>query len=95
MPLGDEAIMTMEHDFFVKKGTLLVKEIITGGGFGNMLLPPMVQQKKVAIKIFRQNVDIDAVRRMLLETKILTMFRNHSNIIQLLGFCTENIHKGI
>lgn len=88
----------MEHDFFVKKGTL-TKEWTSSesGSFGrprHTSPDAMLQRVTVAIKIFRQNVDVEAVRRMLLETKILTMFINHNNVIKLLGFCTENVHKG-
>jgi hypothetical protein len=80
----EEGMMTMEHDFFVKKGTLSLID----GAFGKTKRVP------VAVKIFRQNVNVEAVRRMLLETKILTMFSKHNNVIKLLAFCTENIHKG-
>ncbi|OXA60786.1 Vascular endothelial growth factor receptor 1 [Folsomia candida] len=93
-----ETLLKMEHDFFVKKGTL-TKEWTSSesGSFGrprHTSPDAMLQRVTVAIKIFRQNVDVEAVRRMLLETKILTMFINHNNVIKLLGFCTENVHKG-
>jgi hypothetical protein len=52
------------------------------------------QFTQVVVKIFKPKTAAESVRRMLLETKILTMFRNQNNVIQLLGFCTDNIHKG-
>ena len=51
--------------------------------------------KTVAVKMVRSEANIAATEALMSELKILIYLGSHLNVVNLLGACTKQIHKGI
>jgi serine/threonine protein kinase len=50
--------------------------------------------KTVAIKMVRSKANVSAMEALISELKILVYLGSHLNVVNLLGACTKQIHKG-
>ena len=50
--------------------------------------------KTVAVKMLRSKTNVTALEDLVSELKVMIYLGSHLNIINLLGACTKNIHKG-
>ena len=50
--------------------------------------------KTVAVKMVRSKTDDAALKDLVSELKVLIYLGTHLNVLNLLGACTKNIHKG-
>jgi serine/threonine protein kinase len=51
--------------------------------------------KTIAVKMVRSQANIAAMEALISELKILVYLGSHLNVVNLLGACTKQIHKGI
>lgn len=52
------------------------------------------RQVPVAVKTLRANSEIQYLRSMLKEVKVMMYVGKHANVVQMMGCCTENLRKG-
>jgi hypothetical protein len=50
--------------------------------------------KTVAVKMVKSQINAAAMEALVSELKILIYLGSHLNVVNLLGACTKNIHKG-
>jgi serine/threonine protein kinase len=50
--------------------------------------------KTVAVKMVRSEANVSAMEALISELKILVYLGSHLNVVNLLGACTKQIHKG-
>ena len=50
--------------------------------------------KTVAVKMVRSEANVAAMEALISELKILVYLGSHLNVVNLLGACTKQIHKG-
>jgi hypothetical protein len=51
--------------------------------------------KTIAVKMVRSQANLAAMEALISELKILVYLGSHLNVVNLLGACTKQIHKGI
>ncbi len=50
--------------------------------------------KTVAVKMVRSEANVSAMEALISELKILDYLGSHLNVVNLLGACTKQLHKG-
>jgi hypothetical protein len=50
--------------------------------------------KTVAVKMVRSEANVTAMEALISELKILDYLGSHLNVVNLLGACTKQLHKG-
>ena len=50
--------------------------------------------KTVAVKMVRSEANVSAMEALISELKILVYLGSHLNVVNLLGACTKQLHKG-
>ena len=70
----------------------LESKILGKGEFG-IVTKGKIGRAPVAIKTVKKTADIAYLKALLSELKIMCFVGQHDNIVNLIGACTENIHK--
>ena len=77
----------------IKREELIFGQLIGKGFFANVV-QGSYKNNKVAIKTLKNSLNVEHVKSLISELKIMSNLGSHPNIVSLIGACTKNLMRG-